>query len=324
MVLLGCCLLVGCTINKEPLRSGWLVDGVYPQPPPPACTPVDPPGRSYGELSQWPTLPSGDVQVNVQINIPFFGPAVAISHAAGSTGPRFAVSSRAPRAIRVLDDRTARLQVPGFLSGVDLRPYRRIAFIADTSAHMCNDYQACPESAWKFGPPAPALKAMGDQIDAAAAGLPADQVFFVIAGDASRTMRYAAITPTGRSLAGQFVRGQICSGQRGVRGLFARALDDAPDVIVLLTDGYPLSRADNEYEDKYGGCGGYPNSLICAVNETTEQVDVAQLASGGSTTWPPSSRPLPPIITITVKRHGAVWLHNLAEATGGAYIDAAP
>jgi hypothetical protein len=100
-----------------------------------------------------------------------------------------------------------------------------------------------------------------------------------------------------------------------MRGLFARALDDTPDVIVLLTDGYAMTRDENEYEDKYGGCIGYPNSLICAVNEKTEQVDVAQISKG---------RPLPPVIAVTVKRHDAVWLKNLAEATGGAYVDAAP
>ena len=33
---------------------------------------------------------------------------------------------------------------------------------------------------------------------------------------------------------------------------------------------------------------------------------------------------LPPVIAVSVKRHGARWLQNLAEATGGAFVDVAP
>ena len=35
-------------------------------------------------------------------------------------------------------------------------------------------------------------------------------------------------------------------------------------------------------------------------------------------------KPLPPVITVSVSRHDATWLRNLAEATGGAHVDVAP
>jgi hypothetical protein len=305
----------GCTLNKEPLRSGWLAGGVYPQPPPPACTPVQPPGTPYEDLRRWPAPPSADARVDVDVDVPFLGRMTARARGAGTVTPRTTVSTRATRPIRVLDDRAAPIQVPGFVGAVDLRAYRRIAFVADTSGYMCADYQPCPESAWKFGPPAPALKAEGDQIDAAVAGLRPDQFFVVVGGSAWGAMRFQPVNPPGRALAGQFVRGQVCQGQRGVSNLFARALADAPDVIVLLTDGIPLSSGDFEYEKKYGGCGAYPDSLICYVQEGSEQVDLARLGSG---------KPIPPVIAVSVKRRRAQWLLNLAEMTGGVYVDGAP
>lgn len=307
-------VLMACNFAKEPLRSGWLADGVYPQPPPPACAPVDPPGYSVDEMRRWPQPPDVDGHIDIELDVPFLGRATARSSGAGSRGPRHAVSTRASAPIRVLEPRAGRAQVPGFFGGVDLRGYRRVAFVADTSAPMCNGYQTCPETPWGFGPPAPALKAAGDQIDAAVAGMPADRFFVVVAGSAIREMRFAPMTAAGRTLAGQFVRGQVCTGNRGISNLFARALEDAPEAIVLVTDGHKMTREEIEYEDRWGGCRAYPNLLRCYVDERDEQVDVGRLARG---------RALPPVIAVTVVRHDSRWLRNLAEATGGAYVDAA-
>lgn len=305
-------LLSGCVLVKEPLRAGWLADGVYPQPPPPACNPIVPPGRTQQEIAML-AIPAGEANVDLEIELPVLGKVVAHAHGAASTGPGVVVSSRAPRPYRILDARAAGQQVPGFVHRVDLRAYARVAFVSDVSSYMCEGYQPCPEAEIKFGPPAPYLQAQGDQIDAAIAGLRLDQFFVVMAGDASRTMRFTADTPYGRTLAGQFVRGQVCSGQRGFRGLVIRALADAPEVIVLMSDGEAAT--DHSYEDKYGGCGVYPTSFHCTVNEKTEEIDVAQLAG---------NKTMPPVIAISVKRQHAKWMMNLAEATGGVYLDARP
>lgn len=304
--------ILGCVLVKEPLRSGWLTDGVYPQPPPPACNPVVPPGKTAAEIAQI-SVPAVDATSDFDIELPGLGKITAHLHGASASAPGVLVSSKAPRPYRILDARAAMQQVPGFVHRVDLRAYARIAFVADVSGYMCDGYRECPEAEIKHGPPAPFLQAEGDQIDAAAAGLRPDQFFVTIAGDETRNLRYTADTWYGRTLAGQFVRGQVCSGQRGFRGLLRRALDDRPDVIVLMSDGRALT--DHAYEDKYGGCNVYPDAFHCTVDEKTEVVHLEQLAS---------NKTLPPVIAISVHRQQSKWMINLAEATGGVYLDAHP
>jgi hypothetical protein len=301
-----------CVLVKEPLRSGWLLDGVYPQPVPPACNPVVPPGKSAVEITKI-VVPATSGEADFEVELPGLGKVTAHLQGASTSSPGVVVSSKAPRPYRVLDARAAMQQVPGFVHRVDLRAYSRIAFVADVSGYMCEGQQDCPEAEIKHGPPAPFLQAQGDQIDAAAAGLRPDQFFVTIAGDATRNMRYVGETWYGRTLAGQFVRGQICSGNRGFRGLLRRALEDTPEVIVLMSDGRPLT--DHAYEDKYGGCNAYPDSFHCSIDEKTEQVHLDQLAS---------NKTLPPVIAISVKRQQAKWMMNLAEMTGGVYLDAHP
>jgi len=305
--------LATCKLDKEPLRAGWLASGVYEQPPPYQCEAPRPPGQPYEELSRWQP-PSIHASAAFELSLPWSGSLTASMRTAGSTGPRTLVSPRAPRPIRIVEDRAVTTQIPGFVAGVDLRSYRRIAFVADTSAPLC-DYAECPDGSTNNNLPAPILQTMGDQIDGAVAGLGGDQWFVVHAGSAWGESRFQPANVHGRALAGQFVRGQVCSGARGVRGLLLRALADSPDVIVVLTDGSNLLRKHSDYERKYEECDVAPSYLYCYVDETTEAVDMARIADGAE---------LPPVIAISVQRHGATWLQNLAESTGGVYVDVAP
>jgi hypothetical protein len=300
----------GCVLVKEPLRSGWLIDGVYPQPPPPACDPKIPAGRPYDDLAAHP-VPGGEAAAEFEVELPLIGKVTARMRGAASVGPGVLVSSKAARPYRVLDEAATGQQVPGFVHRVDLRSFARVAFASDVSGYMCANMQSCPEGEMKWGPPAPYLQAMGDQIDAGVAGLRADQFFVVHAGDAGRSLRFTPDTPYGRSLAGQFIRGQVCSHQRGPSAVFARALLDAPDVIVFMSDGEAAT--DHAYEDKYGGCGVYPHSFHCTVNEKTEELYPDRLFG---------RKPMPPVIAISVHRKDSTWMKNLAEATGGVYLDA--
>lgn len=313
LVLLALATVAGCRFDKEPLRAGWLASGVYEQPPHPQCRPPRPPGRPYDELERW-TPPSLRGTAEVRLSLPWAGSFSAQLREAGSSGSRATVSSKATAPIRIVEDRGVTEQIPGFVAGVDLRPYRRIAFIADTSGFMC-DYPACPDGGWGRNIPAPLLQVMGDQIDAAVSGLRPDQWFVVYVGSARRELRFLPASAEGRELAGQLVRGQVCSGSRGVRGQLLRALEDAPDVIVLLTDGYPQRRENDDYERMHENCQVAPSILYCYVDETSEAVDLQRIADG---------KPLPPVITVSVARHDATWLRNLAEATGGAHVDVAP
>ena len=313
LLLLTLATAPACRFDKEPLRAGWLASGVYEHPPLPQCRPPRPPGRPYDELDHW-TPPSLRGTAEVRLSLPWSGSFSAQLREAGSSGSRATVSSKATAPIRIVEDRGVTEQIPGFVAGVDLRPYRRIAFIADTSGFMCG-YPACPDGEWGRNIPAPLLQVMGDQIDAAVAGLRPDQWFVVYAGSAWRELRFLPASAEGRGLAGQFVRGQVCSGSRGVRGQLLKALEDSPDVIVLLTDGYPQRLEDDDYARKYETCPVAPSTLYCYVDETSEAVDLQRIADG---------KPLPPVITVSVSRHQATWLRNLAEATGGAHVDVAP
>jgi hypothetical protein len=305
--------LAACRLDKEPLRAGWLASGVYVQPPPYTCEAPRPPGRPYDELSRW-TLPSVRGSVDMKLSLPWGGTLDASMRAAGSVGPRTRVSSSTPRPLRIVEDEAVGAQIPGFVAGVDLRSYGRIAFIADTSGYMC-DYTECPDGSTNNNLPAPLLQTIGDQIDGAVAGLRPDQWFVVYAGSARRELRFQPTNVHGRALAGQFVRGQVCSGARGVRGQLLRALRDSPDVIVILTDGYIQRRRHNDYERVHEECHVAPSYLYCYVDEEHETVDMARIADGAK---------LPPVITVSVLRHDAKWLQNLAESTGGAHVDVAP
>lgn len=311
LVAIGLLGSSGCVLVKEPLRSGWLADGVYPQPPPPPCNPPSPPGLPFDVLSAHP-VPAGEGAVDLELDLPGIGKVTARVRAAASSGPGVIVSSRASRTYRVLDEQAASAQVPGFVHRVDLRFFSRVAFVADVSGYMCEGYKSCPEHEVKFGPPAPYLQAMGDQIDAGVAGMRPEQFFAVVAGDDTRSMRFTPDTAYGRGLAGQFVRGQVCSGQRAPRALIARALKDSPEVIVLMSDG--SAHTDHGYEDRQGGCAAYPNAFHCTIDEKTETIDLPRFTDG---------KTLPPVIAISVHRKQAKWMIELAEATGGVYLDAA-
>lgn len=302
----------GCRLNKEPLRAGWLASGVYEQPPQPECRPPRPPGRPYEELDRW-SPPSLRGSAEVRLSLPWSGSFSTDVRTAGSKGGRTKVSSRAPRPMRIVEDRGVSEQIPGFIAGVDLRSYRRIAFIADTSGSMCGA-PTCPNGGSTMNLPSVRMAAIGDQIDAAVSGLRPDQWFVVYAGSARRELRFLPASPEGRALAGLFVRGQVCSGNQGVRGQLLRALEDEPDVIVLLTAGGHQRPRSDFYESDRRKCSYQPSILYCYVDEHTEAVDMRKIADG---------KRLPPMITVSMDVHDATWLQVLAEATGGAYVELA-
>lgn len=302
----------GCRFDKEPLRAGWLASGVYQQPPRPQCRAPRPPGRPYEELDRW-SPPSLRVDAEVRLSVPWAGSfSSELRTAASSKGSRTKVSSKAPRPMRIVEDRGVGEQIPGFIAGVDLRSYRRIVFIADTAGGMCGA-PTCPNGGSTRNLPATRMAAIGDQIDAAVSGLRPDQWFVVYAGSAHREMRLLPSSPQGRALAGQFVRGQVCSGNQGIRGHLLRALEDSPDVIVLLTaGGHQRRRTDSERHSSR--CQLMPSILYCYVDEDTEAVDMQRIADG---------KRLPPMITVSMDVRDSTWLYNLAEATGGAYVELA-
>jgi hypothetical protein len=72
LVLLALATVMGCRLDKEPLRAGWLARGVYEQPPVPVCRAPRPPGRPYDELDRW-TPPSLRGSAEVRLALPWSG-----------------------------------------------------------------------------------------------------------------------------------------------------------------------------------------------------------------------------------------------------------
>ncbi len=150
---------------------------------------------------------------------------------------RLRVVVRAPLASVPL----AQLEVPppqpvrGFLFGVDLRPYKRIAFVIDSGGAMCTPEQ----------PNAPLpLDRATDQLVAAISGLPAE-TSFVLLGTASG-VRELAPGPgdNGRRAAMQWTCNLVCSGDTSLAMALLDAFAEAPEIVVVLATDGAAPRAD--------------------------------------------------------------------------------
>ena len=118
--------------------------------------------------------------------------------------------------------------VRGFLFGVDLRAYKRIAFIIDSGGNMCEQVPGRPL----------AIDRATDELIAAISGLPAE-TSFVLLGTASG-IRNLAPSPgdNGRRAAMQWSCNLFCSGNTSLAMALLDAFAEKPDVVVAIsTDG---------------------------------------------------------------------------------------
>jgi hypothetical protein len=118
--------------------------------------------------------------------------------------------------------------VRGFLFGVDLRPYKRIAFVIDSGGAMCTV---------EPGVALPIDRAT-DQLIAAISGLPAE-TSFVLLGTASGIRELVpAAGDNGRRAAMQWSCNLFCSGDTSLAMALLDAFAEQPEVVVVLsTDG---------------------------------------------------------------------------------------
>lgn len=129
------------------------------------------------------------------------------------------------------------LPVRGFFFGVDLRAYKKIAFVVDAGGTMCT---ASP------GVVLP-IDRTTDQLVAAIAGLPSDTEV-VMLGTASGVRELVpASGPDGRRAAMQWTCNLFCSGDTSLAIALLDAFAEQPDVVVVAsTDGAALSSGANE------------------------------------------------------------------------------
>lgn len=210
---------------------------------------------------------------------------------AGPLG-RLRVVVRAPLAATVP---LAQLELPppqpvrGFLFGVDLRPYKRIAFVIDSGGAMC---------AAEPGAALPIDRAT-DQLIAAISGLPA-QTSFVLLGTASGVRELVpAPGDNGRRAAMQWSCNLFCSGDTSLAMALLDAFAEQPEVVVVLsTDGasYLSGQTDRDRE-------------LDLQLYATDPERVLERVAGAV-----------PIIAIDLGRAPSPHLAAIAEKTGGLVV----
>jgi hypothetical protein len=229
---------------------------------------------------------------------PVAAPPAQVSTAAGGeltvdAGPlgRLRVVVRAPLAATVP---LAQLEAPppqpvrGFLFGVDLRPYKRIAFVIDSGGAMCTV---------EPGAAMPIDRAT-DQLIAAISGLPVE-TSFVLLGTASGVRELVpAPGDNGRRAAMQWACNLFCSGDTSLAMALLDAFAEQPEVVVVLsTDGASYLSGQQDR--------GRERDLQLYA---TDPERVLERVAGAV-----------PIIAIDLG-HGSAHLAAIAEKTGGIVV----
>ena len=134
--------------------------------------------------------------------------------------------------------------MPGFFYGLDLRSYRSLVFVIDTSEKMCaRKREPGPYGSWVQGPgrfsgkyPQVNDEAL-DHVVAAIAGMPLDRILSLVTSD--RTIRHLVpkATAAGRQLAMEWACSLPCGGDTALGLALLRALEEKPEVIVLISNG---------------------------------------------------------------------------------------
>jgi hypothetical protein len=182
--------------------------------------------------------------------------------------------------------------VPGFVFGVDLRPYRHIVFVVDNTADMC-----APTTA---GGSRVVLDDVIDQVIASLAGLPIDRELSLVAASGKVRQLVPRGGDAGRRVAMEWTCGLLCEGDSSMTLALVRAFDEHPDVVVLLSNG-AMPRPDHN-----GRVGAMPDLASIAADPADAIARMEWTA---------------PVIAVDVG-HGVYRdrLLAIANATGGSYV----
>lgn len=238
-------------------------DAIAPVPGPPVPLPDPPPARSAVEPGQT-REPPRDEPTSDQ------GPL---------DGPSFACDQ----------------PVPGFLAGLDLRPYRSIVFVVDATGNLC-------ETVTGKGPVHFPLDRLGPALAAAVQGLSPETRFSIVWGAGGNVRQYVPTTRDGRALAQHLASNMFCDIGWSMSWALRRAFDERPEVVVLVSELYTE-------RDFQRGCCGNPSYPRAPTAPTDDDVLTAVAR------WPDRV----PVMVLSVRRRHPERLQQLAALTGGAY-----
>jgi hypothetical protein len=178
--------------------------------------------------------------------------------------------------------------VRGFLFGVDLRVYRKIAFIVDAGGDMCTA---------SSGQRAPVDRA-ADHLVAALTGLPPDTEITLMSTAGAVRMLHPLPGDDGRRAAMQWTCNQFCIADTSLSVALLDAFSERPDVVVLMsTNGGSFNGAQNA------------NMLDRDLQLSfTDPAKVLERVSGAV-----------PVIAVDLGR-GSAHLAAIAELTGGVVV----
>ncbi len=251
-----------------------------PPPPPPAPPPQGPPPSAIGGATYKVDIAgigSFDVAVHAQAGAELEGVSVAAD-------ARIGVAVVAPE----LRPRP----VPGFVFGVDLRPYRHIVVVVDNTADMC--VFTSPDHKRVL------LDDVIDQVITSLSGLPFDRRVSLVAASGNVRQLIASEDDNGRRTAMEWTCGLICEGDSSMTLALVRAFDERPDVVVLLSNGVMPPFEHN------GSVRTLPD-LASIASDPAEAITRMEYTS--------------PVIAIDIGRGvQRDRLQQIAHATGGVYV----
>lgn len=209
----------------EPSPSDRSVAPSPPPAPPPAGRPAPPPPPQAP-----PPQPSTSANGTYKVDIAGLGSFdVAIHAQAGAELEGVSVAADARIGVAVVAPALRPRPVPGFVFGVDLRPYRHIVIVVDNTADMCE----FTDSAHKRV----ILDDVIDQVIASLSGLPLDHRVSLVAASGNVRQLITSDGDDGRRIAMEWTCGLICEGDSSMTLALVRAFDERPDAVVLLSNG---------------------------------------------------------------------------------------
>lgn len=266
-----------------------------PSSPPPSSPPSSRPASPPPAPPPPPLAPPAAAVAGATYKVDIAGVGsfdVAIHAQAGAELEGVSVAADARIGVAVVAPELRPRPVPGFVFGVDLRPYRHIVVVVDNTADMCEF--TGPEHKRVI------LDDVIDQVIASLSGLPVDRRVSLVAASGNVRQLVPSDGDDGRRIAMEWTCGLICEGDSSMTLALVRAFDERPDVVVLLSNG-----AMPPFEHN-GSVGRLPD-LASIAADPADAITRMEYTS--------------PVIAIDIGR-GANRdrLQRIAHATGGVYV----
>jgi hypothetical protein len=192
----------------------------------------------------------------------------------------------------VADATEHRRTILGFVYGIDLRPYRKIAFVVDAGAQMCT------VGASSLGNPPLPIDEASEQLVAALAGLPAATDVVMLATSSGIRTFVPQPGASGRRAAMQWTCSLFCASDTSLAMALLTAFGEQPDVVVVLSN---------------------TGDAVAPLDHSTRELDL-QLYHADPAKVLDRVVGAVPVIAVDLARTPSTTLAVIAERTGGIHV----